>query len=149
MLGALTSPQLLQAQAAAAAAATAAQAAKGATGSPPAQIYAAPAWVTAIPLGATLKDAKIPKGAITSDIDVKTAFTALFLVSQGLSATTFQPPVTVPCAHELVLINGCTKTQKCFQCRNRTSWLPVPKGIGPKIQAACTDAQKPRVKDIP
>ena len=96
-----------------------------------------------------MKYIKISKLAITSDVEVKSAFVALFLVSQGLSATTFPPPVTVPCAHELVLIKGCTKTQKCFQCRNRTSWLPVPKGIGPKIQAACTDAQKPRVKDIP
>ena len=80
------------------------------------------------------------------------AFTALFLVSQGMSATTFPPPATIPCAHESLLTKGCTKpggTKSCFQCRNKASWLPIPKGICPKIAAACTDAQKVRLKNLP
>ena len=53
-----------------------------------------------------MKYIKISKLAITSDVEVKSAFVALFLVSQGMSPSTFPPPHTVPCAHKAILSRG-------------------------------------------
>ena len=102
-------------------------------------------------MGSKLKDAKIPKDALSTDVLVKSAFVSLFLLTQGLDPSTFPTPENIPCAFASIMVQGCNKTGSkgvCFACGKKASWLPVPKGIVPKTRPACTPTQVDRVKDV-
>ena len=52
------------------------------------RLYGPPAWLAGVQVGAKLKDVKIPAGSLATDVGIKAAFVALFLLMQGLDPDT-------------------------------------------------------------
>ena len=116
------------------------------------RMHPTPAWAASLPAGTKMKDVAIPPGAITSDQEVKAAFQTLFVISLGLDPNTFPIPETVPCTFAQIMTAGCNGGSgkgRCFACSKQASWLPIPKGLVPKIRAAAVQSTQDRMTVIP